>query len=72
MKYLCHLYVTTELRMPRKLQGQKTERRGRVANTHASYSGGPGFKSRPRRPALLTEVFRGFPQSLQVSDGIVP
>jgi hypothetical protein len=29
----------------KKLTG--TEHRGRVANTHASYSEGPGFKSRP-------------------------
>jgi hypothetical protein len=27
-------------------KGTVTERRGRVVNTHASYSGGPGFKSR--------------------------
>jgi hypothetical protein len=38
----------------------------------ASYSGGPGFKSLPRWPAILIEVFRGFPQSLQVIAGIVP
>jgi hypothetical protein len=30
-----------------------TDRRGRVVNTPAAY----------RRPAILTEVFRGFPQS---------
>jgi hypothetical protein len=37
-----------------------TERHGRMANTPASYSGGPGFKSLPRQPAILIEVFRGF------------
>jgi hypothetical protein len=34
-----------------------TERRGRVVNSPASYSGGPGFKSRSRQPAILIEVF---------------
>jgi hypothetical protein len=34
--------------------------RGRVVNTPASYSGGPGFKISARRPAILAEVFRGF------------
>jgi hypothetical protein len=34
-----------------------TERRGRVVNNPVSYSGGPGFKSRPRRTAILIEVF---------------
>jgi hypothetical protein len=34
-----------------------TERRGQVVNTPASYSGGPRFKSRSRRPAIPTEVF---------------
>jgi hypothetical protein len=37
------------------------ERRGRVVNSPASYLGCPGFKSRPRRPAILIKVFRGFP-----------
>jgi hypothetical protein len=50
----------------------QTERRGRVVSTPASYSGDPGFKYRPRRPATLTEVFRCFPQSLQANVGIVP
>jgi hypothetical protein len=40
--------------------------------TPASYSGGPGFDSLPQRPAILIDVFRGFPQSLQVNAGIVP
>jgi hypothetical protein len=31
----------------------------------------PGFKSRPRRPAIVIDVFRGFPQSLQENAGIV-
>jgi hypothetical protein len=47
------------------------ERRGRVAVTPASYSRGPGFKYRPRRPAILVEVFRGSPQSLQANAGII-
>jgi hypothetical protein len=41
-------------------------------NTPPLYSGGPDFESRPRRPAMLIEVFRGFSQSLQASAGIVP
>jgi hypothetical protein len=49
-----------------------TERRGTVINTPVSYSGGPGFNSRPRRPALLIEDFCGFLQSLQANFGIVP
>jgi hypothetical protein len=49
-----------------------TERRGRVANTAASYSGGHGFKISARKPAILTEVFRVLFQSLQEISGIVP
>jgi hypothetical protein len=45
----------------------RTKRRGRVVNTPTSYSGGPGFDYRSRRPAILIEVFRGFPQSLQAN-----
>jgi hypothetical protein len=26
------------------------------------YSGGPGYKPRPRKPAILTDIFRGFTQ----------
>jgi hypothetical protein len=44
-----------------------TERRSRVVNTPASYSRDPGFKSLLRRPAILIEVVRGFPQSLHVN-----
>jgi hypothetical protein len=36
--------------------GYKTGRRGRVVKTLSS-SGDPGFKSRPRRPAILIDVF---------------
>jgi hypothetical protein len=43
-----------------------------VVNTSASYSGGPGFKSRLRRPAILIEIIHGFPQSLQANAGMVP
>jgi hypothetical protein len=32
----------------------------RLDRSPASYSGGPGFKSRPRKTAILAEVFRGF------------
>jgi hypothetical protein len=39
---------------------RSTEPRGRVVNNLASYSEGPGFDSRPRPPAILIEVFRGF------------
>jgi hypothetical protein len=37
-----------------------TEHRGRVVNTPASYSRCPRFKSWPRRPAILIDVYRGF------------
>jgi hypothetical protein len=37
-----------------------TGHRGREVNTPASYSVGPGFKSRPRKPAMVIEVFHGF------------
>jgi hypothetical protein len=49
-----------------------TERRGQVVNTPSSYSGAPGMKTRPRRPAILIEFFRCFPQFLQADSGIVP
>jgi hypothetical protein len=49
-----------------------TERRGRVHNTPASYSGGLGFKSQHWRPAILIEGFRGFSQFFQANVGIVP
>jgi hypothetical protein len=62
-KFLCAAVVSP---VPR------TERHGRVVNTPTSYSGGPGLESRPRRPAILIEGFRGFPQSLQDIVGIVP
>jgi hypothetical protein len=44
-----------------------TERRGRVLNIPASYSGGAGFDSRPQPPAILIDIFRSFPQSLQAN-----
>jgi hypothetical protein len=34
--------------------------------------GGPGFKCWPWLPAILTEVFLRFPQSLKMNAGIVP
>jgi hypothetical protein len=51
---------------------QVTELRGRVVYTPTSYSGGPAFDSRPRRPAILTDVFSDSPQSLQANAGRVP
>jgi hypothetical protein len=48
------------------------ECRGRVVNTPTSYLGGSGFDSRSQRPAVVIEVFRGFPQSLKANVGIVP
>jgi hypothetical protein len=49
-----------------------TERRGRVVKTPASYSGGPWLKSRPGWPAILSEGFLGFSQSLQANAGLIP
>jgi hypothetical protein len=46
------------------------EGRSRVVNTHASYSGGPEFKS--RLGDRLSEGFHGFPKFLQANAGIVP
>jgi hypothetical protein len=41
-----------------------TKRRDQVVSTHASQSGGPGFKFQPG-DRLSWQVFRSFPQSLQ-------
>jgi hypothetical protein len=38
-----------------------TERRGRVVNSPTPYSGDLGFDPWSRLPAVLIEVFRGFP-----------
>jgi hypothetical protein len=46
---------------------RRTELRGRVLNTCVPCSGGPGFTSWSQRPAILIEVFQGFPQSLQAN-----
>jgi hypothetical protein len=54
------------------LPPEETECRGRVVNTPALYSGGPGFKSWPQQPAILIEVVRGFSQSLQANSRILP
>jgi hypothetical protein len=48
----------------------RIERHGRVVSTPASYSGSPGFKSRPGY-RLSWLFFCGFTQSLQASVGIV-
>jgi hypothetical protein len=45
---------------------------GRVVNNPTSYSGGSGFDSLLRRPAIFIEVLLGFPQCLQASAWIVP
>jgi hypothetical protein len=42
------------------------KRRGRIVSAPASYSVGPGFKYRPGE-CILTDSFRGFPQSLQAN-----
>jgi hypothetical protein len=54
------------------LRSRFTEHRDRVFNTAASYSGGAGFKPRSRKPFILIEVYRGFPQSVEANAGIVP
>jgi hypothetical protein len=48
-----------------------TEGRCRLVKIPASYSGEPGFKSRPA-DRLSWLVFRGFPEILQANAGIVP
>jgi hypothetical protein len=50
---------------------KKTERYGIVVNTLDPYLGGPGFKYRSWRPAMLIEVFRGFRQSFQANADII-
>jgi hypothetical protein len=49
-----------------------TEHRGRKVNTPTSSSGGSGFDSWHRRPAILNEVFRDLSQSLETNAGILP
>jgi hypothetical protein len=50
-----------------------SHRTSRSSGQHSSFvSGDPGFDSLPRRPAVLIEVFRGFPVSLQENARIVP
>jgi hypothetical protein len=48
-----------------------TERHGRVVNTPASYSGGPRVQISTRRPAIVTEAFRGSYQYLLANAGTV-
>jgi hypothetical protein len=50
---------STQNRRTRNITHHKesTERRGRVVNTPASYSGGRRFESRPQRPLKLIEFF---------------
>jgi hypothetical protein len=48
----------------KKMLHGSTEHCSRAVNTPASYSGGPGFKSRPGDRLSWLEVFRGFPQFL--------
>jgi hypothetical protein len=69
------LYTVSQLRTTsiyRIIACEFTERHGRVVNTPTSYSGGPGFKTQSRLPAILIEVFLGFTQPLQSNSGIVP
>jgi hypothetical protein len=55
------------------LQSQTTEHRGCVINAHVLYTRGPGVKPRPEdRLSWLGRDFRGFPQSLQATTGIIP
>jgi hypothetical protein len=70
--YLYNTYVYNKLdrRMAkRKLKAVQIYGSYVVDNTPASYSGGPGFDS---RPAILIEAFRGFMQSIQANAGIIP
>jgi hypothetical protein len=48
-----------------------TERRVRVVNTPASYSGSIGHKSRPGNRLSWLRIFGFFPQSLQATPGIL-
>lgn len=41
------------------------ESRGRVGDTHASYLGGPAFKSLPQDQLFCLKFLRGFPKLLQ-------
>jgi hypothetical protein len=69
----CHLASCGYRQLPTaSSEAKQPKRRGRVVNNPASYSGGPEFDSRPRRTAVLIEVLRGSPQSLQANAGIVP
>jgi hypothetical protein len=45
----------------------RTEGCGRVVSTPASYSGGPGLKSRPGNRLSSFEVFRDFSQFFQIN-----
>jgi hypothetical protein len=54
LRYLVLLWSHRDL-MIRRISA--TERPGRVGNTPASYSGGPGFDSRPRPRPFLIEIF---------------
>jgi hypothetical protein len=50
---------------------EETESHGQVVNIRDRYFRGPGFKL-GRTLAIMTELFRRFPQSFQASAGIVP
>jgi hypothetical protein len=56
--------------MSKTIKQYSTERRGRVVDTAAPYSGGAGFKSGSGE--WLSWVFSVFSQSLQENSGIVP
>jgi hypothetical protein len=53
-----HIYSD---RLDWKRKRQATERRGRVVNATASYSGGPGFKSRHPETGYSNRFFVVFP-----------
>jgi hypothetical protein len=67
-------YYKAPAALPRATHGLRsraTERRGQVVNTPASYSE-VSVQISARRPAILTEVIRGFPPSLKANSGIAP
>jgi hypothetical protein len=73
LKQIVRIVTTRFQRMNHKLfYPVKVKRGDHVVSTHASQSGGPGFKSRPGDRLPLLKVFRGFPQSLQTNAAIVP
>jgi hypothetical protein len=56
---ICEVHYVLKVKQT-QIQSPITENSGRVVNTPASYSEGPGFKSRPQQQAMPIEVYRGF------------